>query len=62
MNRVVLYREECREIIPEPHLKKNHSRFYIVEISRTKRKLYIIAVKIPKALVEEIQMNLRVLH
>ena len=49
-NRLVLYREDCRQLSPAKDSKKHSSGFYIVEISRSKRKFYIISVKIPKEL------------
>ena len=48
-NRVVLYREDCREIVPPSSSKKSYVSYFVVEISRTKRRLYIIAMKIPES-------------
>lgn len=49
VSRLVLYREDFREL---PISLKNGKHFktglFVVEISRTKHKLYIAALKIPK--------------
>ncbi len=47
-NRIVLYRENCREIMPSADEHKKHASLYVIEISRTKRKLIVVALKIPK--------------
>lgn len=47
--RIVLYREDYREIAPIDFSRQKtyHPKYYIIEISRSRYKLYIIAVKIP---------------
>jgi len=49
-NRIVLYREDFREIMPvEYSINKIHKpKNYIIEVSRSRYRLYIIAIKIPK--------------
>jgi hypothetical protein len=43
-NRIVLYRENCREIMPSIDENRKHASLYVIEISRTKRKLLVIAL------------------
>ena len=46
-NRVVLYREDYRQM-DQYSKNKLKKRFYIIEISKNKYKLFIVAVKLPK--------------
>jgi hypothetical protein len=54
-NRIVLYREDCREVPYILSEADNHfepvTAPFIIEISRTKNHVYILAVKIPEKLV-----------
>jgi len=56
--RIVLYREDFREILPEEdeiaYKNKRISRFYVIEISKSKHKFYIAAVRIPKNLLQQV--------
>eukprot|EP00347_Sterkiella_histriomuscorum_P023394 403334801 len=62
--RIVLYREDCREIHPITfNIRKAHKpRFYIIEISRSRYKLYVIAVRIPDEYLEYVMQGKYIYH
>jgi hypothetical protein len=45
-NRLVLHRDDNRMIKHEDDVKKKNPGYYVVEVSRSKLKMYIVAVKI----------------
>lgn len=59
--RIVLYREDFRQIVDlKPH--KHIIKEYVIEISRSRYKLYITALKIPKKYSELIKTGRGIYH